>query len=1013
MALTFSDIFKFFFAIIFPPLGVFLEKGCGKDLLINVLLTILGLYICGIIHAYESEVRKVTEGDIVYELNDTVYLAPENVNEAYYLGRIMEFVKDQNNCTTQAKIAWYLRPRDILGKKKNFDSRLLLATMHYDVNPISSIRGKCTIKHTRRYFLLYKLYDRYSQRLYDVVPVEEIRNLSDTLIQAFYPYKFIIVDDGKASDFVEKRECAVCEKWVDNDVLLDCLHCHRKFHMYCIDPPLTKKPPKGYAWECLDCLGILADLKEEEENENNGLNMDEFRNIHHNIKDRKKIYIEKLKKIIESAKAKEKKNEILPKRNIIPPNADQFEEPKWPYIYFGDISRRYSFLNDNLDPTDIFPKTCKNENQERSHNNNSKSKGRKKRGKFKEETPVGLRGSKYELVYSKPDDWEDEKVNNYVKNVKECHPEIQNMDLFDRALLELHKNNYDIDNSFSIMKKITLKDLDLPTWSKTEIKQFENGIIKYGHELQYVKQEVPTKRRKDVVQYFYRWKKTKRYRLIYSQFCKVHRPGKVFADLENNSDDKNKDKDNKDNIKKEEDNDEENVKSSINKDDNDDEDEDDENKLLKTESIMCSNCNEIVLINENSISKTMCEECLIYWLKYYTPKPVHDKKNKDNGKLKRKREEEKQKIKKRNTKKVRSQSQLSSSEHELSNSEEIVKFKNENLQQVEEPEPEEIIIPCSICLDSYDTHWNPIVQCSVCKLRVHKSCYGIIEEETMNWQCSRCKNKDNQRSSMNYTCVLCNIKKNEEEDAVKLTFSNNWAHVLCSLFIPEVKYGNTRTMEPIEFINLIDEKKWKKKCCICDESYGVCVTCHWKGCSKSFHVTCASTNHQRFSIEESGRNGNLYAAIYCFDHTKALLENESSSEMELSISQIIPEICKCHINNTTDIIFDDDKMNEIQNPDDDNIIQCRKCNEKISPVWWKRKELLEMINELIDEEFDIEEEEEKEEEEEEKEKDKEDEKNKKNEEIIEDKMEIDSNEHSLIKEKAKKECINYLNHFYI
>jgi len=37
----------------------------------------------------------------------------------------MEFVIDQNGSTTQAKIAWFLRPRDILGKKKNFDSRLL------------------------------------------------------------------------------------------------------------------------------------------------------------------------------------------------------------------------------------------------------------------------------------------------------------------------------------------------------------------------------------------------------------------------------------------------------------------------------------------------------------------------------------------------------------------------------------------------------------------------------------------------------------------------------------------------------------------------------------------------------------------------------------------------------------------------------------------------------------------------------------------------------------------------
>ena len=45
-----SDIIKLIFAIFIPPIGVFLERGCGADLLINILLTILG-YIPGIIHA--------------------------------------------------------------------------------------------------------------------------------------------------------------------------------------------------------------------------------------------------------------------------------------------------------------------------------------------------------------------------------------------------------------------------------------------------------------------------------------------------------------------------------------------------------------------------------------------------------------------------------------------------------------------------------------------------------------------------------------------------------------------------------------------------------------------------------------------------------------------------------------------------------------------------------------------------------------------------------------------------
>ena len=45
MAFTGSDICKIILAIILPPLGVFLERGCGADLLINILLTILGMFL--------------------------------------------------------------------------------------------------------------------------------------------------------------------------------------------------------------------------------------------------------------------------------------------------------------------------------------------------------------------------------------------------------------------------------------------------------------------------------------------------------------------------------------------------------------------------------------------------------------------------------------------------------------------------------------------------------------------------------------------------------------------------------------------------------------------------------------------------------------------------------------------------------------------------------------------------------------------------------------------------------
>ena len=44
------DVLRIIFAIVLPPLGVFLQVGLGKHFWINVLLTLLG-YVPGIIHA--------------------------------------------------------------------------------------------------------------------------------------------------------------------------------------------------------------------------------------------------------------------------------------------------------------------------------------------------------------------------------------------------------------------------------------------------------------------------------------------------------------------------------------------------------------------------------------------------------------------------------------------------------------------------------------------------------------------------------------------------------------------------------------------------------------------------------------------------------------------------------------------------------------------------------------------------------------------------------------------------
>jgi uncharacterized membrane protein YqaE (UPF0057 family) len=46
-----NDFIRIVIAILLPPLAVFLQVGLGKDFWINLLLTIFGFYILGVVHA--------------------------------------------------------------------------------------------------------------------------------------------------------------------------------------------------------------------------------------------------------------------------------------------------------------------------------------------------------------------------------------------------------------------------------------------------------------------------------------------------------------------------------------------------------------------------------------------------------------------------------------------------------------------------------------------------------------------------------------------------------------------------------------------------------------------------------------------------------------------------------------------------------------------------------------------------------------------------------------------------
>lgn len=209
------------------------------------------------------------------------------------------------------KIQWFYRPRDV--SRGTSDSRLLFASMHSDTCPIGSFRGLVTVKHKydieQEYiakqaalerqqskkggsklkaksalasqsptyleeyleqincFYFDKLFDRYMIKFYDVLPTSQLLQYSymddcrsrNFLVALHKRFEFIFVEPHQTKvllkTFSSKAcNCEKCGQWCASvQDSINCLLCQKHYHMMCLDPPLTRKPSRGFSWSCAQC----------------------------------------------------------------------------------------------------------------------------------------------------------------------------------------------------------------------------------------------------------------------------------------------------------------------------------------------------------------------------------------------------------------------------------------------------------------------------------------------------------------------------------------------------------------------------------------------------------------------------------------------------------------------------------------------------------------------------------------------------------------------------------------
>ncbi|XP_055715809.1 protein AF-10 isoform X3 [Phlebotomus papatasi] len=182
----------------------------------------------------------------------------------------------------------------------------------------------------------------------------------------------------------------------------------------------------------------------------------------------------------------------------------------------------------------------------------------------------------------------------------------------------------------------------------------------------------------------------------------------------------------------------------------------------------------------------------------------------------------------------------------------------------------EMVGGCCVCSDERGWPENPLVYCDGqnCTVAVHQACYGIVTVPTGPWYCRKC---ESQERSARVRCELCPSR----DGALKKTDNASWAHVVCALYIPEVRFGNVTTMEPI-ILQLIPAERYAKNCYICQEmgkgsraNVGACMQCNKTGCRMQFHVTCAQA--LGLLCEEAGNYlDNVKYCGYCQYHYSKL-----------------------------------------------------------------------------------------------------------------------------------------------
>ncbi|QHS73207.1 DNA-binding E3 ubiquitin-protein ligase SNT2 [Saccharomyces paradoxus] len=486
---------------------------------------------------------------VLLSANDTIYMISEPAGEPYYIGRVVNFVSKPEFSKTihdaikvtsvfpakffQVRMNWFYRPRDIQEHVNTFNPRLVYASLHQDICPISSYRGKCSIFHKDEIFdilpnekesiirpnIFYfdELFDRYTSKYYKVYSTDKILNRWNSkspflyvlnrrfryiyaepkypLEKVFKKYVFheLEVNALRPSDYEWDKRCQFCKEWCIQKESLSCDECGVCAHLYCMDPPLDRKPNKDVAWTCFSCLQKQQGTEDSylRFQEEQAAELDFIRSVRQKIED------------VSNKAIKE--------------NVGYNTENCW-FQYLGIYS--ISHIDDTLNESMFFPYPFKPSRVGMKYQwNGCTNNGPWRQNSYlhtdSEEERGSVKTSELAWVLD-PSKITAQELNEYIGHCKrEICPILkvrgETCNFIDVVLKNLMFTNYDTAEAFEKCKReLSRKSLNEPTFTAVEVRKFEEAVEKFGSELRPVCGHVGTQPMSMIVRFYYNWKKTER-----------------------------------------------------------------------------------------------------------------------------------------------------------------------------------------------------------------------------------------------------------------------------------------------------------------------------------------------------------------------------------------------------------------------------------------------------------------------------------------------------------------------